>query len=349
MSRGIGEFGPIQDVIPEWAAVLVALVTQLGDVWFLSLLVGVVYWFGSRNREDAAVIVGWTFAGLGLISTLKHIFTLPRPGRPLVQIETLPWLVQPLYESTAMASGYGFPSGHALMTTIVYLSLARRLSISTRRRRVVGAALIIAAVCVSRVALGVHYLVDVAAGVAIGVAFLAAADRSLTRVSTDHGTVAFGLAIAISAINLVVGGMDAGDVSLLGASLGAFGGWQLIVLGRRLFAVDRPSAAVRPLLRRGVLAAGALIPLYVAVDEFRLLSRPARGGAFGLVLALFVTVPVLRRSERAARVRTALVFWATMAFHGLRVLLSRRTFRRATTFGRRYSVRAQRWVRTRLG
>ncbi|MFC6769596.1 phosphatase PAP2 family protein [Natrinema soli] len=349
MSRGIGEFGPLQDVIPEWAAVLVALVTQLGDVWFLSLLVGAIYWFDSASREDAAVIMGWTFAGLALISTLKHVFALPRPGQPLVRIETLPWVMQPLYESTAMASGYGFPSGHALMTTIVYLSLARRLSISTRRRRVVGAALLIAAVCVSRVVLGVHYLVDVTAGVAIGVAFLAVVERLLTRVSTDHGTVAFGLAIAISAINLVVGGIDAGDISLLGASLGAFGGWQLVVLGQRLFAVDRPSKAARPLLRRGVLAAGALSPLLIAVDEYHLFSRPARGGAFGLVLALFVTIPVLRHSERATRVWTALVFWATMAIHGLRFLLSPSTWRRATILGRRYTVRVHRWIRTRLG
>ncbi|QLK25316.1 phosphatase PAP2 family protein [Natrinema zhouii] len=349
MSRGIGEFGPIQDVIPEWAAVLVALVTQLGDVWFLSLLVGAIYWFDSANREDAAVIMGWTFAGLALISTLKHVFALPRPGQPLVRIETLPWVIQPLYESTAMASGYGFPSGHALMTTIVYLSLARRLSISTRRRRFVGAALLVAAVCVSRVVLGVHYLVDVTAGVAVGVAFLAVAERLLTRFSTDHGTVAFGLAIAISAINLIVGGIDADDISLLGASLGALGGWQLVVLGQRLFAVDRPSKAVRPLLRRGVLAAGALIPLLIAVDEFHLFSRPARGGAFGLVLALFVTIPVLRHSDRATRVWTALVFWATMAIHGLRVLLSPSTWRRATTLGRRYTVRVHRWIRMRLG
>ncbi|WP_222919190.1 phosphatase PAP2 family protein [Natrinema sp. SYSU A 869] len=349
MSRGIGEFGPVQDMVPEWAAVLVALATQLGDVWFLSLLVGIIYWVYTTKREDAAVIMGCTFAGLALVSALKHVFALPRPGQPLVPIETLPWVIQPLYESTAMASGYGFPSGHALMTTIVYGSLAHRLSISTRRRRFVSAGLVIAAVCFSRVALGVHYLVDVTAGVAIGAAFLFGVERLLTRFPSDHGTIAFGLAIIISAINLVVGTVDAGDVSLLGAALGTFGGWQLVVLGQRLFAIKRPSNAVRPLVWRGALAAGAVAPLIIALDEFRLLSLPARGGAFGLVLALFITAPVLRHSERATRFRTALVFWATMAIHGLQYLLSPDPWRRAIALSRRYSVRVHRWIRVRLG
>ncbi|QCS43764.1 phosphatase PAP2 family protein [Natrinema versiforme] len=345
MSRGIGEFEPVQAVIPEWAAVLVALVTQLGDVWFLSLFVGLIYWFHAEKREDAAVIVGFTLAGLALISALKHVFSLPRPGEPLVAIETLPWILQPLYEATAMAGGYGFPSGHALMTTIVYLGLAHRLSISTHRRRFAGAGIGIAAVCFSRIALGVHYLVDVVAGVAVGIAFLLCAERLLARYSIDHGTGAFALAIVAGTVNLVVSGVDANSVSLLGAALGAFGGWQLVVLGRHVCAADRPSDAVRPLVVRGVFAAGALAPLAVAIDEFHLFSLPARGAVRGVVLAAFVTVPVMKHSERAQRFWTALVFWTTMAALGLRFLLSPTTWRRGLTLGRQYGVRLRSWIR----
>ena len=347
MSRGVGEFGPIQEFVPEWAALLVALVTQLGDVWFLALLVGGLYWVHARKREDAAVVVGLTLGGLALITGLKHVFALPRPGQPLVALESLPWLVQPLYEATAMASGYGFPSGHALMTTVVYVSLARRLSIGTRRWRTLGAAAVVTLVCLSRVALGVHYLVDVVAGVAVGLAFLFVAERLLAQTPSDQPTVALALAVVASAVALVASGVDRDAVLLLGASLGTFGGWQLVQLGNAMVAVDRPSRAVRPLVVRGGLAVGAFAPLFAALEYFQLLSLPAAGGALGLALGVFVTIPVLNHSERASRVRTALVFWLTMAALGIRYLLRPSTWRRGYVLARYYVGRLRRWLRTR--
>lgn len=346
MSRGIGEFGPIQDVIPEWAAVFVALLTQLGDVWFLAMVVGLVYWLHAQKREDAAVVLGFTIAGLALISALKHVFGLPRPQQPLVAIETLPWLIQPLYETTGMASGYGFPSGHALMTTIVYAGLARRLSISTPRRRFAGAGVIIATVCFSRVALGVHYLVDVVAGVGVGIAFLLVAERLLTRYSSEQATVAFGLAVLIGTINLIVGGLDGDGISLLGAALGTFGGWQLIVLGQRLFAIEWPSETIRPLVVRGGLAIGAFAPLILVLEEASIYSVAAHGGAVGLALGVFVTIPVLNHSKRAHRFWTALVFWTTMLALGLRYLLRPSTWRRGITLGRQYGGKLRNRIQT---
>ena len=346
MSRGIGEFAPIQEVIPEWAAILIALVTQLGDVWFLALLVGAVYWFHAEKREDAAVVVGLTLAGFSLITALKHVFALPRPGQPLVALESLPWLVRPLYEATAMASGYGFPSGHALTTTIVYFSLAKRLSIGTFRLRALGAATLVAAVCFSRVALGVHDLVDVVAGVAVGLAFLLVAERLLARYATEQGTVAFSLAVLVSAINLVASDVDPDAVLVLGASLGAFGGWQLIRLGQEVAAVDRSADETPPVLFRLCLASAAFAPLLAALEEFHLLSLPAAGGALGLALGAFVTVPVVKRSERATWARTTLAFWASMTALGLRYLLRPATWRRGVATGRRYVARVRRWLRT---
>lgn len=240
MSRGVGVVEPIQELIPEWAALLVALLTQLGDVWFLALLVGGVYWFHT-DREDAVVIIGLTLAGLSLITTLKHVFALPRPTQPLVSLETLPQVLQPLYEVTGTASGYGFPSGHALMTTIVYFSLARRLSISTCRRRVLGAAIIVGAVGFSRIALGVHYLVDILAGIGVGLLFLLVAEQLIARYPTRQGTVALSLAVVVSAISIVASSVALDAVLLLSASLATFGGWQLGQSDGAVFAADRSS------------------------------------------------------------------------------------------------------------
>lgn len=346
MSRGIGEFEPIQEAIPEWAAILVALLTQLGDVWFLALLVGGLYWFHRQKREDAAVIIGLTMAGLSLITGLKHVFSLPRPSQPLVALESLPGLLQPLYEATAMASGYGFPSGHALMTTIVYFSLAKRLSIGTYRQRVVGAAAIVGVVGLSRVALGLHYLVDIVAGVAVGLTFLFVAERLLARYPAEQGTLAFALAVVSSTFALVASSLEPDAVLLLGASLGTFGGWQLIKLGQDVFAVDRPSEAARPVAFRVALAGAAFAPLVAALEYFYLFSLPVAGGALGLALGVFVTIPVLTHSERASRVWTALVFWLTMALLGLRYLLRPSTWRRGYAGGRQVAGRVRRWIRT---
>ncbi|WP_339105168.1 phosphatase PAP2 family protein [Haloterrigena salinisoli] len=227
MSRGIGVLPAVQDALPDWAALLVALLTQLGDVWFLALLVGLVYWLRPNDREDAAVLVGLMLAGFSLVTALKYAFALPRPGQPLVALESLGPLARSLYEATGTADGYGFPSGHAVLTTVVYGSLAWRLSIGTARQRALGAATVVSLVCASRVALGVHYLVDVVAGVAVGLSFLVVAN-GLTARSTDQRTVAFAIAIGVGVVALVASGAAVDAVLIFVATLVAFGGSQYV-------------------------------------------------------------------------------------------------------------------------
>ncbi|RKD93841.1 phosphatase PAP2 family protein [Halopiger aswanensis] len=324
MARGIGEFGPIQDLIPEWAAIVVALVTQLGDVWFLTLLVGGLYLYRTDDREEAAVVVGLLLTGFATIITLKYAFALPRPEQPFVRLESLPAIVRPLYESIGTADGYGFPSGHAFMTTVIYVALARRLSIGTARQRLLGAATVIVAVCLSRVALGVHYLVDVAAGAAGGLLLVLATEWLLDRYAADRATAAFALAILASASAVLVASDDPDAVLLLGASLGAFGGWQLVRLSEgfpererereqerkrdrardhRSHSRSRSRIDRRLALRIG-LAVGAFAPLAVALVYFGLVSMPvpAASGALGFGLAAILAVPVLHtvRSRRAS-------------------------------------------------
>ena len=84
-----------------------------------------------------------------------------------------------LVDPVASASGSGFPSGHAGGSAAVYGALVLVvLAGGTRCARVMlvtGAALLIGAVAVSRVLLGVHYPSDVAAGVALGLAWVSGA------------------------------------------------------------------------------------------------------------------------------------------------------------------------------
>lgn len=82
MSRGIGEIGAIQGVVPDGLAIVVALLTQLGDIWFLLALLTGVYWF--HDREGGPVVIAIVLGGLALTVALKHLVALPRPTAPLI-------------------------------------------------------------------------------------------------------------------------------------------------------------------------------------------------------------------------------------------------------------------------
>lgn len=295
MSRGVGEFELVQGTIPEWLAVFVAVLTQFGDVWFLSLLVAVVYWARTEHRNEVAVVAGVTLAGFAFVAAIKHVFALPRPEQPLLPVEELPVLIRPLYEATATAAGYGFPSGHALMTTVVYLSLVDLLPIGSRRSRFVGAVSIIALVSLSRVALGVHYLVDVVVGAGLGLVFLAVTAALVSYRRADRATIAFALAVGLSGFNLLVSGVTTDALVLVGASLGAFGGWQLVVCGRQLRSRAHLSTVARHLLIRVALAVAALVPLFAALGTFEFFPAVTRGGLVGLGVAVALTVPFVSR------------------------------------------------------
>ncbi|PSQ16932.1 phosphoesterase PA-phosphatase [Halobacteriales archaeon QS_8_69_26] len=344
-SRGIGELEVIQQLLPEWLAVVFALLTQLGDIWFLALVFALLYWYNTPNHDDIAALAGVWLAGMGLVMGLKEVFGFPRPDRPLLDPDLLPWFVRPVYETTAFASGYGFPSGHAVNTTIVFVGLAYVLPVGTPRKRYVAAGVLVATVSFTRLALGVHFLVDVVAGVVVGLSVLVGARALVNLRLAEQTTVSFGLAVACGWFFLVASEVDPDAIFVLGASLGAFGGWQLVVLGRELVSVSRPSLAVRPILVRGGLAALAFAPLNAALDYFPVLSVYSTGGAVGFVAAGITVVPVLHHSERARRAGVAVEFWLRMAGVAVRYLLTPEPWRRAVEFVSSSSVAD--WVRSR--
>ncbi|WP_238709391.1 phosphatase PAP2 family protein [Natronorubrum halophilum] len=236
---------------------------------------------------------------MGLYNGLKVLFGLPRPEMPLLDPMLLPRLVQPVYEATATAGGYGFPSGHAVNTTIVYVGLASVLSIGTKRLRFGLAAALVSLVSFTRVALGVHYVADVVAGVGIGLALLLVARALLIREFADRPTITFALGIGFSAFFLVTSDWTANATFLCAGSVGAFGGWQLVMLGRDAVAAPSLSRALRPILLRGGGALIASIPLGVA-----LVSLSTAAGIVGFVTGAIVVLPVVRHSEHVRNLYT---------------------------------------------
>jgi len=177
MSRGLGVVDWLRVVRGEPLVTAAGLLTQLGDVWFLCLLLGVLFWRLETERRPVALVAGLFVVGLVLTQALKHAFGLPRPGGP-PDPATVSSVVRPLYEATALADGPGFPSGHAVGTAVVYGGLAATVSVGTTRRRYAAAVALVGLVSLTRVVLAHHYLVDVAAGTALGAAVVAGGLRA---------------------------------------------------------------------------------------------------------------------------------------------------------------------------
>jgi undecaprenyl-diphosphatase len=138
-----------------WLGTFAALTT-------LSVVVVVVLWrLGLRRLALAYAVV---LAGSGLwIDFFKDLFERDRP----------------VYNSEfTHETSYSFPSGHAAGSAVGYGMLAYCLALRWRawRRRwplVAGLGLLVLLIGFSRIFLGVHYLSDVLAGYALGLAWLA--------------------------------------------------------------------------------------------------------------------------------------------------------------------------------
>jgi undecaprenyl-diphosphatase len=146
---------------PKWLEEVARDLTALGGVAFLTLMTAAVtgYLLLSRKFGAAALVVVATLGGLGLSLGLKHLFDR---GRPAV----VPHLGSQVYTSS-------FPSGHSMLSAVIYLTLGSLLARMVARRVLkvyfVGVALALTVlVGCSRVYLGVHYPTDVLAGWSAG-------------------------------------------------------------------------------------------------------------------------------------------------------------------------------------
>jgi len=236
MSRGFGEVEFLQTLLPEWAVAAAGVLTQLGDSWFLLVLMGVVFLVAEDHRRDMVAVVGVSLGATGCYRGLKHLFAAPRPEVSPLAAEGLNPGVETVLELTAMPASYGFPSGHATGATVVYLGLASALTVGRRRERFAAAAASIALVATTRIVLAVHYLVDVVAGVAIGAAFvggLFVLPRKLAPASRIQ--IAYGSALPLAVFYVVTSGGELTSVLLVGVTVAALAGlWSVSSRGRQV-------------------------------------------------------------------------------------------------------------------
>lgn len=282
--------------LPGWVLLLAVLLTQLGDVWFVLLLLGVLYWVAealpgplSIDRTRGAFAVALALGGMALTTALKVGFAAQRPpgaGEPAA-VGFLPQVLEAFYAAGATASGFAFPSGHATVATVVYGGLAL---LARSRRATALAALVVVVVALTRVVLAVHYLVDVLAGVAIGAIYVAVVYRGSARGSNPSW--AFGIALGIAVVGLLVGGPLEETVAALGGTVGA-----VLVWWRHGESIRRTGAtSLGGAIATAVGAACLALAAYPAVVEPSLLVV---GPVSAVVLAGFVAAPLV--GERVAR------------------------------------------------
>jgi len=149
--------GQLADPVgPAWLEVVVRDITALGGLITLALLTTAAcgyLWLTYKYR--LAIFVAGCVAGGALLNTLlKSFIERPRPD------------IVPHGTSAALSS---FPSGHAMMSAIVFLTLGALLAYASDTTRVKvyflsWSVLLTVLVGVSRVYLGVHWPTDVIAG-----------------------------------------------------------------------------------------------------------------------------------------------------------------------------------------
>lgn len=147
-----------------------ATVTELGNLALILIGAATAVAALATGRLRLAVIIAVTLIAAAMATgAAKLVFDRPRPPDPL-----------------ALATGWSFPSGHALNSSTTYGVLALLAWRSDRsaevRRLAVGLALgLILVIGLSRVGLGLHWPSDVLAGWLVGLVFVSSAAIAIER------------------------------------------------------------------------------------------------------------------------------------------------------------------------
>ena len=135
------------------------VVTQLGSTWLLSIAMAATAFVAWLRRRTLTALAFLAVVGIGqivIVNVLKVVVDRDRPDvLQLVHVR-----------------GPSFPSGHSAAAAACWLAMAIVIGVGRSRTvqagLVAGAVVIAVAVAASRALLGVHWLTDVVAGLAIG-------------------------------------------------------------------------------------------------------------------------------------------------------------------------------------
>jgi len=162
---------PAVAIGPRWVQESARDITALGGFTVLALvtILATALLVLHGRRRQALVFAASVILAQAASEGLKQFIARPRPE---------------LVAHFDLVYSASFPSGHAMMSPVVYLTLATVLASQSKRLSVrvtllSCAALLVGAIGISRVYLGVHWPTDVLAGWALGSAIAIAASYAL--------------------------------------------------------------------------------------------------------------------------------------------------------------------------
>jgi undecaprenyl-diphosphatase len=154
---------PSTPIGPAWLQEAARDLTRLGSIIVLIIitLTFAGYLFLARKYAGAWLMIAAVFGGIALNELLKLAFGRPRPDLA--------------YQAVRVFTS-SFPSGHAELSAIAYLTIAALLAQNQSSFKIglyfiVLAAFLTMLIGVSRVYLGVHYPTDVLGGWCVGAAW----------------------------------------------------------------------------------------------------------------------------------------------------------------------------------
>jgi undecaprenyl-diphosphatase len=151
---------PDQLVGPRWLHIAAVDVTALGSVAVLGLVVlfAVALMLCLKRWAEALTLLVGAVGGTEISQAVKHAFGRERPDLAYRAVE---------------AANASFPSGHAMLSAVVFLTLgalaARFATLKRVKILAISAGVLMSLlVGVSRIYLGVHWTTDVLAGWSLG-------------------------------------------------------------------------------------------------------------------------------------------------------------------------------------
>jgi undecaprenyl-diphosphatase len=154
---------PRRSLAKAWLNIAASDFGAMGSVTVLAFIVVLVcgLFLSLKRWREAALLFLASGGGLALTNVLKDAFNRGRP---------------PLTAEVAAGLNASFPSGHAVLTATVYLTLGVLIGHFAERRLIrlyaLGAAVLLTVlVGLSRIYMGVHWCTDVLAGWCVGAAW----------------------------------------------------------------------------------------------------------------------------------------------------------------------------------
>lgn len=199
----------LQEIRTPFVTAIMEAITFMAESFFLIFIISLLYWCIDKKKT---IRIGWIILFSGVVNgVIKNIVKMPRPFQKGV--------VTPIRVETA--TSYSFPSGHTQIATSFWGSAM--LIAKTKAMAIIGSGMVLL-IGFTRLYLGVHWPMDVLAGIIIGGACVIIADKLIDvekGFGITHIVGVIGIATVI-AIMPVDGDLAKGIGALVGLTIGGY-------------------------------------------------------------------------------------------------------------------------------